>query len=287
MNRLRIESLAPRYLDGADELRHLVGWNQLMEDWRHLLAMEPGGCFAALQDDEVVGTVTTISYGRALAWVGMMLVHPAHRRRGIGALLMDRAIGYLRSMGVLCVKLDATPAGQPLYEKLGFVAESTLQRWQRIGEGAAFSPPGPTEGVRDLRPADWPLVEALDTRSFGLARPRLIESLALRARKILVWPENGPVAGWGLLRPGALAGYLGPVACSNNEGAYAIVSALLAEAGPLPVFWDIPDRNLEAQSAARRLGFAAQRPLTRMRLGVDPISSPLEVPFAIADLSVG
>jgi predicted N-acetyltransferase YhbS len=109
-------------LPGADELRRLAGWNQTAEEWRRSLSLEPEGCFVALQDGKVAGTVTTITYGRALAWIGMMLVHPDHRGRGIGTGLMQQALKYLQDRGVKCIKLDATPAGQPLYEK-PFVVE--------------------------------------------------------------------------------------------------------------------------------------------------------------------
>src|SRR6266852_4773742 len=98
-------------LRAADELRRLAGWNQTIEDWRRLLRLEPRGCFVAVQNGEVVGTVTTTTYGQALAWIGMMLVHPEHQRRGIGTRLMRQALEYLQGRGVKSVKLDATPAG--------------------------------------------------------------------------------------------------------------------------------------------------------------------------------
>ena len=119
-------------LPAADELRRLAGWNQTLEDWRRLLWLEPRGCFVAVQNGEVVGTVTTTTHGQAVAWIGMMLVHEAHQRRGIGTRLMRQALEYLQGRGVECVKLDATPAGRPLYEKLGFVSQWTLTRCRRL-----------------------------------------------------------------------------------------------------------------------------------------------------------
>jgi len=113
-------------LAAADELRRLAGWNQKPRDWQRLLAFEPRGCFVALRNGAVVGTVTTTVYGTALAWIGMMLVHPEHRRTGIATRLMNRALEYLNHRKVSGVKLDATPAGQPVYEKLGFVPEWRL-----------------------------------------------------------------------------------------------------------------------------------------------------------------
>ena len=112
-------------LTAVDELRRIAGWRQTIEDWRRLLTLEPKGCFVTTQGDAAIGTVTTTRYGTELAWIGMMLVHPEHRRKGIATQLMKCVLEYLRSYGVQCVKLDATPAGRPLYEKLGFQAESS------------------------------------------------------------------------------------------------------------------------------------------------------------------
>src|SRR5882724_4627633 len=131
MERVTLRRMTDGDLLVADELRRLAGWNQTLEDWRRLLWLEPRGCFVAEQEGRVVGTVTTTTYGQALAWIGMMLVHAEHQRRGIGTRLMRQALGYLQDHGVECVKLDATPAGRPVYERLGFIAESTLTRWQR------------------------------------------------------------------------------------------------------------------------------------------------------------
>src|SRR5436190_22480309 len=106
-------------LPAADALRREVGWNQKPQDWRRLLRLEPNGCFLAMHKGFLAGTVTTTTYGTALAWIGMMLVHPDHRRMGIATRLINRALEYLKEREVRCVKLDATPAGQPLYEQLG------------------------------------------------------------------------------------------------------------------------------------------------------------------------
>src|SRR5262245_51242984 len=79
-------------LTDPDELLRLAGWNQTPEDWCHMLELQPEGCFVAeAQSKTVLGTVTTITYGGTIAWIGMMLVHPDHRRKGIGRALMVSA----------------------------------------------------------------------------------------------------------------------------------------------------------------------------------------------------
>jgi ribosomal protein S18 acetylase RimI-like enzyme len=286
MDRIALRLLAEADLAAADDLRRLAGWNQTLQDWHSLLSLEPEGCFVAVENENVVGSVTTTTYGKTLAWIGMMLVHPDQRRRGIGTRLMQRALEYLRGRGIECIKLDATPAGRPLYERLGFLAEWTLTRSQRAGSEAAL-PQCALAPARSLTDTDWKTVDKLDAAAIGAPRPYLIRSLVAQSRAALVWPAQGDVAGWGLLRSGANADYLGPLACFRAEGLLPLVTALLRTAGSRSVIWDVPERNEEGQSVARQLGFAPLRPLTRMRLGENSAAVAPPGYFAIADPSVG
>src|SRR5207244_5594839 len=110
-------------------LKDLAGWNQTEADWERFLDACPDGCFVAETAGRVVGTSTTIVYEGRFAWIGMVLVDPEFRRRGIGAALLDRALEHLDSARVPAAKLDATPEGRPAYEPRGFVAELEIERW--------------------------------------------------------------------------------------------------------------------------------------------------------------
>src|SRR2546426_751837 len=107
----------------AHSLRELAGWNQTIADWERWLALSPQGCFIAEWNQSPAGTATTIRYEQGLAWIGMLLVHPDFRGRGIGEALLAHCVEYLRSQGVPCIKLDATPQGKVLYDRIGFQEE--------------------------------------------------------------------------------------------------------------------------------------------------------------------
>ena len=91
-----------------------------------------------------VGTVMTSRFG-PVAWVAMMLVEERFRGRGIGRALMVHALSDLDARAIRSVRLDATPLGRPLYESLGFIAETTYTRF----EGTL----PPAQPIADCRPA--------------------------------------------------------------------------------------------------------------------------------------
>lgn len=268
---LRVRCLTMADLDSAMMLKDLVGWNQTPDDIRRLIEYEPDGCFIAELDGVPVGTVSTTSYGTALAWIGMMLVHPDYRRRGIANSLMLRSLDYLRDRGVSCIKLDATPLGQPLYEQLGFQSEWTFQRWERSGECvASFEPAGQLS----------PDLIQMDRSAFGADRADWLARVASACRVFTAGST------FGMLRPGHFATYLGPVVSyQRNEVESLIVEMLETVDGCM--LWDIPQSNGAAEEIAARLGFRPVRQLLRMWCGESCPAGRPEVQFALLDPATG
>jgi len=281
---LRLRLLTHADLPFADSVRALAGWNQTIADWERFLAVAPDGCFLAEWDGIPAGTATTITYSPALAWIGMVLVHPEYRRRGIGRALLERCIEHLRGRGVRCVKLDATPAGKPVYENLGFKEEWTLSRW----EHAATDWPGSEScsGIQQCHDPDG--VESLDAAAFGVSRSGLLERLIQQSRgALMVEAELDRVGGYGLLRDGSSASYLGPIVAVSADSGTRLAEALLAQSGGRKIYWDIPDQNAAAVEWARERGFIPQRTLTRMYLGENETPGDPSRQFAIAGPELG
>jgi ribosomal protein S18 acetylase RimI-like enzyme len=270
----------------ADSLRALVGWNQTLGDWERFLAIAPTGCFLAEWNGTRAGTATTIVYGTELAWIGMVLVHPEFQRRGIGRALLQHCIGFLRERGVRCIKLDATPLGVTVYCGLGFRDEWTLKRWAR--------PPAPPQvatrdtSLRAWRAADEQFLGPLDASAFGVSRQQLLPRLASQCRTAVVLePGPGSPSGFGMLRPGSQALYLGPVVATSAGAGIRLIEALVASTEGQAIFWDVPDENTAAVAWAEQHGFAVQRPLTRMFLGENLASGDPRQQFALAGPEVG
>ena len=283
---LRVRLLTRADLPFADSVRSLAGWNQTGADWERFLTTEPNGCYLAEWAGAPAGTATTTVYGPKLAWIGMVLVHPDYRRRGIGRALLQHCVEYLRSRGVLCLKLDATPLGKTVYDGLGFQAEWTLARWSGVPLIARPRPPGPP--LRPWQSTDKLLVDPLDAAAFGVSRRRILPALVEQSVSALVSESKpGHPAGFGLLRHGSRALYLGPVAATSTQAGIELVEALVARSEGQAIFWDIPVRNAAAVAWAEQHGFTNQRPLIRMFLGQNLVPGDPERQFALAGPETG
>ena len=272
---IRLRSMRDEDLVFANNVRDIAGWNQTLTDWRRFMSLEPDGCFVAEWDDELAGTATTTCYGQDLAWIGMVLVHPDFRRRGLGKALLEHCITYLRNeKKIRCVKLDATPEGQPLYEKLGFSAEWSLKRWVGNGGGQTKNCPHDKISSDSLQ---------LDRDIFGADRSALLKSLDDGGLATRVKDDGS----FGLMRPGMKATYLGALSPADETSGAAIARELIECAPKEPVFWDLPDANEHATSLAAELGFEAKRDLLRMYLGDnDSPGDPLRM-FGICEPGLG
>ena len=240
-------------------LKAQAAWNQLEADWLRFLDLQPDGAFVAELDGGPAGTVATCIFG-PVAWVAMVLVDAELRGRGIGRALMERALEFLDKAGARSVRLDATPLGQPLYEKLGFVTEYTLTRFEGHAPRAERPP-----SVCAARPEHLKAVLWLDRIVTGTDRwqmvRRLFEEYPQEARVV---ESSQGIDGYLLARPGARAWYIGP--CIGRGGAGLLADAWGRHAGE-PIFLDIPEGNREALQCARAADLTPQRKLTRMYRG--------------------
>ena len=279
MTRLKLRYLTESDLPFADSLRGIAGWNQTLKDWQRFLALSPHGCLVAESEHRPVATAVTVAYGNDLGWIGMMLVHPDFRRRGIARVLLQHCIEILQSARVKSIKLDATPAGREVYLKMGFKDEYTLTRYQTDSAKASAT----DQNIRPARTDDFQKIISLDQAATGALRENLLHRLIEDASRTLVHETNGELTGFGILRPGSLASYLGPIVAADPAHAQSLASALTSG----KTFCDLPDRLPPAADWAKANNFTPQRTLTRMYLGQNVQPTAPHAYFAIAAPDLG
>ena len=285
---LRIRSMTESDFEFADSLRAIVNWNQTVEDWKRLLTLNPTGCFVAECNKTMAGTATTTRYGTDLAWIGMLLVHPEYRRKGIARTLLKTCVDHLSD--VRCIKLDATPLGKPLYDQLKFHDEWALSRWELNGSPPEHSPSSHDGDftARSLTQSDIESISTYDKQTFGVMRRELLESfLSSESIAYAEYIDSETPVGYAIVREGTRASYLGPIVADSVEIAERLVLGLAPRLSRKLIFWDIPDINSAATDLAKRMGFRKQRPLMRMYRGVNSFPGVPSKYFGIIDPSLG
>ncbi|MBL8967135.1 MAG: GNAT family N-acetyltransferase [Spirochaetaceae bacterium] len=270
-----------------------------------LLRLEPDGWIVAEEEGRPLGTGGATMYGTT-AYVGLVAVDPGAQSRGIGRALMVEVLARLAARGASTILLDASDAGRPLYEKLGFVTDDGVGLWRR--EVPSGAPGGAAEAVVSAaasaaataavpgkpRPRDggWkiePLVSApgatgtretaaalaelasLDESAWGAGRGRLLRDLAAdpTCAAAGVRGGDGEPAGYAFLQAGQAV--VGPLVAREAGAAKVLLDWALEEALlrriTSPLTAYLPVSNAEGAAVLAARGFALQRSLAHMRLG--------------------
>lgn len=262
--------LGEAHLAGCLALSRAARWNQNEADWRLMLSMGQGWGLT-LGDGALAASTLVLPYGR-FAWISMVLVDPAHRRKGYASRLLRTAIGDLSERRLTPI-LDATPAGREIYRQEGFSDRWGFRRFV-LKETTAAS--GPGETVRALRAADWQWVLALDAEAFGASREALLRALAARLpQAALVVDGRGFVLG----RDGREARQIGPLVARDEAAAAALFAHAVRAVEP-PLYTDVADH-------ARLPRFEFQRPFTRMVHGAQPAPGNRHLVHLVAGPELG
>jgi predicted N-acetyltransferase YhbS len=253
-----------------------------LRDLRRYLALQPDGWLLARVAGNPVGLVGITDYG-SFAYVGLMAVHPAAQRRGVGSALMRRALEHTRQRGMPTVLLDATDAGAPLYAKFGFVADDAVGLYE-AGPAPSTAPapepsgtPSPSgtqlersggpspETVRPLEAGDLEAVAEFDRPFFGGSRAAVLRAMLadFPGRAFVAEDRNGAMAGYLI----AQMRRLGPWVARTASAADALLRAALTlpyQGVPAAI---VPGANTTGTSLVRRYGFHLVRSTRHMRLG--------------------
>lgn len=277
-----IRSLTIADLPFALRLSRQADWEDVIGDWHRVLAWQPDGCFVAEIGGHLIGTITSIRYGRDLAWVGYMLVDVAHRRKGVASSLMCAVVDQLAKYGVSRVMVDASEMGQPLYERFDFRPLQRVNTW--VGQAGVSRGDCPR-----LAPHHLTAVSAFDRRQFGADRAKIITVLATEfpdlARVDL--DAHGKVLGY-------LIGYrrsdlvqVGPWVHTDVEGASRLLGSTMKACSGHPLIVRTPEVNSGATKILEKAGFLLRDTAMRMIMGKADQCSRQETIYAIAGLAVG
>jgi GNAT superfamily N-acetyltransferase len=253
----------------AMRLKAQNNWNQLEADWRRQLELDPTSCFIAENNGQPLGTACACVFGDT-AWINFVLVDQAQRGKGIGTALTKHVVQYLDDRGVATIRLDATPLGQPVYEKLGFVGDFTLDRFEGIlpSKAADTALPSDEAGrVTPLTAAELQNAIAMDDAVSVAPREKLLRYMLETApQHALQYAPGGRFKGFCMWRPGSNAWQIGPLQGTIGAGLFLLAHVTRRLAWQR-VYIDVPKSHEIALIVAESLGLKLQRTFLRMCRG--------------------
>lgn len=261
------------------------GWNQTEKDWRFLIENPDNVCIVAEKDNRVAGTATALIHSGKVAWIGMVLVDKALRGHGAGKMLMTDIITRLDRAE--SIKLDATPAGQPLYSSLGFKDEYNIFRMANLSlKSVEYKYTG--DEPQNIKKDMLHNIVKKDTSVFGVERGCLINHLFDNyPERSFSLPEELNNWGYILGRNGTRYNYAGPLCAGSDESARSLLYKALSMLKNQPVVLDIPDDKYDMIKWLESTGFEKQRYFVRMYLGKNPYPGKPEFQYLIGGPEFG
>jgi GNAT superfamily N-acetyltransferase len=277
---MRIAPMSVEDLGLALEWAAVEGWNPGLDDAAAFHAADPAGFLMGWIDREPVASIAAVRHSPDFGFVGLFIVKPRFRGRGLGRAIWDAGIARL---GDRTVGLDGVVARQATYRRAGFAASHRTLRYQGEVAGAAV------RGVVPVRPEHLPAMLAFDREASGVERSAYLTAWFrdTRTRRTLVLERDGEVAGFGTIRSCRRGAKVGPLRAADYSEAKALLTTLAlhapAEGG---ISLDVPEPNHLALQLARDLFLEPGFETARMYKGPPPGQDHAGV-FAEASLELG
>lgn len=189
----------------------------------HLLQTDPGGCWVAEQDGEVVGFATSLV--RELMWVlASYAVRPGLQGQGIGRPLLEAALHHGR--GCLRGMLNASQDAMALrrYRLAGFDLLPQMLLWGPVARADLPE----VRHVREGTPSDRDLLDSLDRRTRGAAHGPDHDVMGRQFR--LVVTDRPSAQGYAYLNP--TTGSTVVLAATSRAAATSLMWEGLASSDP-------------------------------------------------------
>ena len=250
-----IEQLTGADLSDCLALSEQAQWNQVASDWQ--IFLDHGIVWGVRERARVVASAALLPYPPGTAWISMVLTAESARGQGLASDLTRWSMQECARRG-LTPQLDATPDGERVYEKLGFLTIARLTRWRK----AAQSSEPDRSALPSLSDADADAVVSRDAEGIGFARPALLRRLQQRG------PAKVTANAFALSRDGRTAHQIGPLVATTWESAEPVLATLIdALEADRPIIIDANDESWGLASFLEARGYRPERPFSRMAGG--------------------
>lgn len=254
------------------------GWNPGLDDAEAFFRADPDGFFVAVdRSDHPLAAISVVNHSDSFAFLGLYIVRPAHRGKGIGLHLWQHA---MRHAGDRIVGLDGVEAQQQNYVASGFAHAGGTTRY-------SGSVPGVVDPDIQITLADdIPALIAEEAEASGMAKPAYLQSWFNHTdyRTTYACKESERLRGFVTVRVCRLGAKIGPLLAENSD----IARRLITHASALTkgiVTLDVPDTATSLRTICEGMKLEAGFKTARMYRG--SFVMPRHLNFAVASLELG
>ncbi|HEE9031382.1 GNAT family N-acetyltransferase [Bacillus cereus] len=221
---IRLERLREEQIGDIVSLSSYIGWDYNREEIETIF--NAGIVYGVWNEkEELIASAAIILYGEALASIGMVIVHPDYKGRGIGKMITDSCIKSV--LAHTPIMLIATDEGKPLYEKLGFREVSYVSKYICNSYNANNHCIENEDYMMNYEECDLEKIIKIDENAFGTNRKVFLKKRIMQSEQCnVVKDKEQNVLGYGLSIQMPENKIIGPVVAKNNAMAMRIVHDL-------------------------------------------------------------
>lgn len=247
---LTMQQLNKSHKNDLLSLATIVGWDYDLEEIQTLLYS--GTIFGHITlEKKVISCAAIIPYGSKLASIGMVIVHPNYRGRGLAKTLLLQCMNQVpKNMALMLI---ATKEGRPVYEKLAFKEYSHVTKL--LGEGKRMKLELDDYTIHPLEQTDLEEMFIFDQAAFGSSRVLFLENRIKQAKDSLVLKNRkGVMVGYALTVKKTSNLVIGPIVAQDEEQAILLIKTIIANnQGSIRI--DIVEGKNTITEELQKLGF--------------------------------
>ncbi|MBD8073588.1 GNAT family N-acetyltransferase [Bacillus sp. FSL L8-0199] len=221
---IRVERLREEKTGNIVSLSSYIGWDYNREEIETIFNV--GIVYGVWNErEELIASAAIILYGEKLASIGMVIVHPDYKGRGIGKIITEACVKSVSAHTP--IMLIATDEGKPLYEKLGFRAVSYVSKYICNSYNANHKCAENEEYMMVYKESDLEGIIKIDKGAFGTSRNEFLKQRIMQSEQCVVVKDTKEnVVGYGISIQTPENKIIGPVVAKNNAMAMRIVHDL-------------------------------------------------------------
>lgn len=262
---------------GLMELAAAEGWNPGLDDPDAFFLADRDGFFGAFDGETHCGGISVVNHNPHFAFLGLYLMRPEYRGKGLGFSLWKYAIAHARER---TIGLDGVEDQQANYAASGFETAGNTTRFTGKIPGKR------RDKVREVRDDEISKLIKMEAQASGVRKPSYLATWFQKTltRRTFVFEDAGQIQGFCTMRQ-CLEGFkVGPFFARDTEIARQLLETVSAHQDS-ELTLDVPGSSRELEKVCQTFGMQAGFRTARMYRG--PFTPVPETLFAVGSLELG